>query len=97
MSDSNPNHRGHSADVRMTLYLEGRALPISHLGPDFLIVKTPIDHPPTDAEIELVIDGQERRWPVRLHKACPPPGDERVFPGASLSMGPRSKNRCYVL
>jgi hypothetical protein len=68
MSDSNPNHRGHSADVRMTLYLEGRALPISHLGPDFLIVKTPIDHPPTDAEIELVIDGLAKRWPVRLHK-----------------------------
>jgi hypothetical protein len=59
---------GHSADVRMTLRLNGRALPISHLGPDFVIVTTPIDHPPAEAEIVLVIDGHEDCWPVCLHQ-----------------------------
>jgi len=50
----------------MELRVNGDVLPIAQLAPDFLILKNPIDHPPTDAEIHMSIDGQERRWLVQL-------------------------------
>jgi hypothetical protein len=58
--------KSHSAEVRMQLHLGGRTLAIAQLGPEFLILKEPIEHPPTDAEITLWIDGRVRRWHVRL-------------------------------
>jgi len=66
MKSVDPEVRRYSADVRMELRQNGRALAISHLGPDFLILTNPIDHPPAEAEILLAIDGHESRWPVRL-------------------------------
>ncbi len=57
---------GHSAEVRMHLRLNGQVLPIAQLGPDFLVLKDPIDHPSADAEIDLTIDGVEDRWRVHL-------------------------------
>lgn len=57
---------GHSAEVHIHLYVHGQPLSVTHLGPDFLVLKEPIDHPPDDAEIELSIDGQVRRWAVNL-------------------------------
>jgi hypothetical protein len=68
MSTASPNSPGHSADVRMELRLDGHVLPIAQLGPDFLILTHPLDHPPAEAEIALSIDGHESRWPVRLHE-----------------------------
>jgi len=56
----------HSADVRIELRVNGRILSVSHLGPDFLILKDTIEHPPAEAEIALSIDGDESRWRVRL-------------------------------
>jgi hypothetical protein len=56
----------HSADVRIHLLVNGWALPVAQLGPEFLILRTPVDHPPCDAEIALSIDGQESRWAVHL-------------------------------
>jgi hypothetical protein len=46
--------------------VNGRALPVAQLGPDFLVLRTPVDHPPCDAEIAMSIDGHESRWPVHL-------------------------------
>lgn len=66
MSVDQLNIRGHSADVRIHLYLNGHVLPVAQLGRDFLVLKTPVDHPPADAEIAMSIDGDESRWPVRL-------------------------------
>jgi hypothetical protein len=66
MSAADPTNGTHSADVRMALYVNGWALPIAQLGPTFLVLERPADHPPTAAEIALVIDGRERRWPVYL-------------------------------
>jgi hypothetical protein len=57
---------GHSATVHMQLFVNGDVLPIAQLGPNFLVLKNPIDHPPVDAEITLCIDGHEDRWRVRL-------------------------------
>ena len=56
----------HSADVRIELCVNGHVLPVSHLGPDFLILKRTIEHPPDEAEISMCIDGDENRWRVRL-------------------------------
>ena len=56
----------HSADVRIHLYVNGSVMPVAQLGPDFLMLRTPIDHPPCDAEIAMSIDGHESRWAVHL-------------------------------
>jgi hypothetical protein len=66
MSISNRNERGYSADVRMQLCVNGHVHTIGQLGPDFLILDDPTDHPPAEAEIILSIDGRVRRWSVQL-------------------------------
>ncbi len=66
MNAPHRNQSGHSADVRIQLSVNGHVLPVAQLGPDFLVLRTPADHPPAEAEIALWIDGQESRWRVRL-------------------------------
>ncbi len=66
MIASSPTSPGHSADVRMELHINGHVLPIAQLGPDFLVLNSPVDHPPTEAEIAMFIDGRESRWPIHL-------------------------------
>src|ERR1700733_4781656 len=56
----------YSADVRMELRVNGHVFSIGQLGPDFLILDDPIDHPPAVAEVAMSIDGRERRWTVQL-------------------------------
>jgi hypothetical protein len=41
-------------------------LRIGQLGPDFLILDDPADHPPGRAEIIMSIDGRVRRWQIVL-------------------------------
>jgi hypothetical protein len=50
----------------MQLHVNGHILPIGQLGPDFIILREAINHPPTDASIMLSIDGDESRWTVHL-------------------------------
>ena len=57
---------GHSAQVKMSLMLNGNSIPVVQMGPDFLILKSPFEHPPGDATLELWVDASERRWKVRL-------------------------------
>jgi hypothetical protein len=57
---------GYSADVQMHLSVEGRVFDIGQLGPDFIILRDPADHPPAEAEITFSIDGRVRSWPVLL-------------------------------
>jgi hypothetical protein len=66
MSTANREKPAHPADVRMHLSVNGHILSIGHLGPDYVILDNPIDHPPSDAEISLSVDGNESRWQVRL-------------------------------
>jgi len=66
MSTTNQKRSGHSADVQMRLSVNGHTMSIGHLGPDYVILDTSIDHPPSDAEILLAVDGVESRWKVRL-------------------------------
>jgi hypothetical protein len=60
------NHQGHSAQVRMELRLNGRVLPIAQMGPDFVVLRQPVDHAPAEAEIFLRIDDSESNWRVHL-------------------------------
>jgi hypothetical protein len=62
----------------MRLAFDGCTLPVAQLGPDFLILHKPFEHPPTDAEISLTVDGQEERWRVRLPQGLR--ANERVVP-----------------
>ena len=61
-----PQLGGHSANVRMSLAVNGHSLRIAQLGPQFLILSDPVDHPPADAEIKMSVDGHESQWPVFL-------------------------------
>jgi len=50
----------------MRLLVNGASLRIAQMGPDFLLLDQPIDHPPGEATIVFSVDGNERSWPVRL-------------------------------
>ncbi|HEV8062826.1 MAG TPA: hypothetical protein VGP68_23305 [Gemmataceae bacterium] len=56
----------HSAVVRIQLTVNGHVLNVAQLGPDFLVLRNPIEHPPANAEVFVSIDGNEKRWPVYL-------------------------------
>jgi hypothetical protein len=66
MNTLNLKNCGHSADVQIQLSVNGHVLSVTKIGPEFLVVREPIDHPPAEAEIALWIDGHESRWRVRL-------------------------------
>jgi hypothetical protein len=57
---------GHSAKVNIQLLVNGFSLAVAQMGPDFLYLDNPMDHPPTTAEVVLQIDSSERRWDARL-------------------------------
>jgi len=66
MNDTRFANGGFSTDVRMHLSVNGHVFLVGQLGPDFLILDDPIDHPPAEAEIRLSIDGRAREWSVDL-------------------------------
>jgi len=59
---------GHSAQVKMSLLVNGSSLSIAQMGPDFLLVDAPIDHSPSEASVILRVDESESRWQVNLPK-----------------------------
>lgn len=50
----------------MQLLVNGSSLPIAQMGPDFLLLDKPIDHPPCEATILFSVDDNQRSWAVRL-------------------------------
>jgi hypothetical protein len=50
----------------MHLVLDGKTLSIGQLGPDFLLLDAPIDHPPATALLFFSIDGKEREREIHL-------------------------------
>lgn len=63
----------HSAQVDIKLRLNGAVLPVSQLGPGFLILTQATDsHPPTDARIFMQVDDSSEEWPVRLPEGIRP-------------------------
>jgi hypothetical protein len=71
------SYGGHSALVRMRLLLEGRHFRIAQMGPDFLLLESPCDHPPSRATIEMQVDDSHRTWEVDLPKGIKA-GEPRV-------------------
>ena len=57
---------GHSAQVKIQLLIDGGAIPVAQLGPDFLLLDAPFDYPPGNARLFLQVDQSERRWEVCL-------------------------------
>ena len=74
------SYGGHSALVRMRLLVNGTSFRIAQMGPDFLFVESPADHPPARATIELQVDDARRTWEVNLPHGMKA-GDERVALG----------------
>jgi hypothetical protein len=71
----------HSADVQMRLFVNGHVLNIAQIGPSFLMLDQPIEHPPTEAEILMSIDGHQDRWRVHL-----PNGISTTAPTTPISL-----------
>ena len=67
--------RGHSADVRIELHVNGQCIPVAQTGGGRLIFYRPQTLPRSDGEVRLYIDGHERRWRVSLR---PGPAPDRV-------------------
>jgi len=65
------NSNGHSAFVQITLHVGQHAVPVSHMGPDFLILKETFSARSTEGTIVLTIDDQTERIPVRLPHGIP--------------------------
>jgi hypothetical protein len=60
------NNGGHSAQVKIQLLIDGGSVPVAQLGPDFLLLDEPFEHPPANARLVLQVDQSERRWDICL-------------------------------
>jgi hypothetical protein len=58
--------KGHSAEVKMHLIVGDRMLSVGQLGPDFLLLDEPVDHPPGTATLFFSVDGEPRERQVYL-------------------------------
>jgi hypothetical protein len=76
------NYGAHSAHVEMQLLVDGTSIGITHMGWNYIIVESPIDHPPGEASIVLKVDDSESRWKVRL-----PEGASRSSNRVALALG----------
>jgi hypothetical protein len=62
----------------MQLLIGGATLSIAQMGPDFLFIDEPIEHPPGEATIVFAVEGSdEERWQVWLPEGLAA-GRERV-------------------
>jgi hypothetical protein len=77
---------GHSAQVKIQLLIDGCSIAVAQLGPDFLLLESPFDHPPDNARLVLQVDHNERNWAVRL-----PNGISAASNRVALSRIPSSK------
>ncbi len=50
----------------MQLLVNGFSLPVSQMGPDFVLVTKPVNHEPASAIVIMQVDESERRWNVHL-------------------------------
>lgn len=79
MDTRNSTRGGHSADVRIGLAVNGYTFSVAKLGPNFVVLRNPVPHPPAEAELSLSIDGHEERWRVELVDGIVPGGGDTRF------------------
>jgi hypothetical protein len=75
MSVPNQTYGSYSAEVQMELRVNGRVFSVGQLGPDFVMLDDPVEHPPADGEMMVSIDGEVKRWPVWLPDGVVPGKD----------------------
>ena len=61
----------------MRLLLKGASFRIAQMGPDFLFIDSPENHPAARGIIEMSVDGSHRTWEVNLPDGIRA-GDPRV-------------------
>ncbi|MCI0748905.1 MAG: hypothetical protein L0Y58_26160 [Verrucomicrobia subdivision 3 bacterium] len=69
--------------MKMRLLVNGSSIGVAQMGPDFLLVDAPINHPPGNASLVLQVDQIERRWDVHLPEGISA-ASKRVAIAASL-------------
>ena len=74
---------GHSTKVILHLLVGGGTVPVSQMGPDFLLLDQPFDHPPGDARVVMRVDESERVWDIHL-----PQGISSASRRVAISAGP---------
>ena len=62
----------YSAVVSLRLEAEGQSWPLAKMGKDHVVPAVRIELPPCDAVVVLTVDGDERRWNVRLVDGASP-------------------------
>jgi hypothetical protein len=62
----NLSNGAYSAQVNMSLIVDGTIIEIYQMGPDFLFIGPADNHPPCEATIVFQVDQNERRWQVML-------------------------------
>lgn len=60
------SHGGHSAQVKMRLVVNDLSFPVAQMGPDFVLLDSPADHPPAEARVVMQVDQWLRSWSVLL-------------------------------
>jgi hypothetical protein len=60
------NNGGHSAQVKIQLLIDDSSIPVAQLGPDFLLLDEPFEHPLGNACLILQVDQCESRWEICL-------------------------------
>lgn len=68
MNDTPANYlgSGYSASVSLRLRVNGCVFPLTHAGPDRVILQEPAPLPDGDAELIVTVDGQETRRRVNI-------------------------------
>lgn len=88
---------GYSADVRMTLLIDGQQLPVAQAGGDRIVLRQPASLPSPDAELVISIDGQEDRWRVALSPSEEPKRAYAArFTGSHVRIVPSSGSECNL-
>ncbi len=63
---------GHSADVRMTLFIDGQQLSVAQAGGDSIVLREPALLHSTAGVLVISIDGHEDRWRVTIAESDAP-------------------------
>lgn len=75
----------HSADIAIVMTVDGLSASVSHLGPEFVILRQPLAASPhATAILSMTIDGVIDQWTVTLPDGIPIGATRiRIDPGAN--------------
>jgi hypothetical protein len=62
----------YSADVQISLDLDGVVLAVARTGPEYVVLSQPTNLPPCHGTLRMMVDGRETSWPVFLKDGAVP-------------------------